>query len=92
MLPLSPNAPPSLSPFTSLCRHVYVFSSFHTSLTLHIHFSLLLPFCRLPLTHTYPPNLKPLDVGIQFVLYVSFLLRFRFISCRLLLINSLDMQ
>ncbi len=52
-------------------------------------FLLLLLFCYLP---TSPPNLKPLDVGIQFVLYVSFLLWFRFIWCRLLLINSMDMQ
>lgn len=38
------------------------------------------------------PTSNPLTWGIQFVLYVSFLLRFRFISCWLLLINSLDMQ
>lgn len=47
--------------------------------------------------HPFPPHLSSrrqtiLDVGIQFVLYVSFLLRFRYISCWLLLINSLDMH
>lgn len=65
------------------------FSSFHNSLTPHTHISPPLPSC-------YPtpirPTSYPLTWGIQFVLHVSFLLRFRFISCWLLLINSLDIR
>lgn len=82
-LPLLLHSPGS----SSVC---VCFSSFHTSLTLHIHFSLL-PFRYHP-TPTPRPTSNPLDVGIQFVLYVSFLLIFKCISCRLLLINSLYMR
>lgn len=85
--------PPSISQFTSLFRRVYAFLHFtplsHCIFIFHYY---CLSVTNPPTTTTYPPNLKPLDVGIQFVLYVSFLLRFRFISCWLLLINSLDMQ
>lgn len=98
----SPPLPPLHSP--SAPRRMCVFYSFHTLSRTACSFftttaSLNLTSPRPPTLHAphpFPPHLSArrqttLDVGIQFVLYVSFLLRFRFISCWLLLINSVDM-
>lgn len=87
--PFAPALPSSVRQPLQACVCFY---SFHTSLTAYSFFTSI---AFLPTTShppTYPPNAEPLDVGIQFVLYVSFLLRFRFISCWLLLINSQDMH
>ncbi len=65
-------SPASLRPFLPLSIHQPLqacacFSSFHTSLTLHIHFSLVLPFC-------YPPPIRPTSNPLtwEFNLYCMF--------------------
>lgn len=100
--PNPPLPPPHHSPHPlpgmCVCARV-CFLHFTPSLTQLAHSSLLLPPLNLTSPHSHPPPPHPSarrqttpDVGIQFVLSALFQLRFRFISCWLLLINSLDMR
>lgn len=101
--PPTPLCPPPITLHTrsQACVCACVFSSFHTLSHTACSFFTTTASPEPHLTPQPPPRPPPHpsarrqttpDVGIQFVLSALFQLRFRFISCWLLLINSLDMR